>query len=264
MTTALATRRDYLVGQRRTIISRAVAGSLAGLVPVPFLDDWALSAILGSGYKRIAAAHHVDLEPDAVKALVHGTSSPPSIKDLALGGIVVRIAGRAAKRMMLALATINRARAASRHFLVMTLFDHYCAKLHTGLALDAPTALALRGEIVKAIDSTPGALAFHPFRRGALAAARATVRAPLELADLASGGALRRLVAAKRPDVTEAEAVDDVDLVVESELANQSGFLARTVTAVESQLSAEANPYVDAVIDNLDRRWRARVAAGIK
>lgn len=264
MTTALATRRDYLVGQRRTIISRAVAGSLAGLVPVPFLDDWALAAILGSGYKRIAAAHHVDLEPDAVKALVHGTASPPSIKDLALGGIVVRIAGRAAKRMMLALATINRARAASRHFLVMTLFDHYCAKLHTGLALDAPTALALRGEIVKAIDSTPGALAFHPFRRGALAAARATVRAPLELADLASGGALRRLVAAKRPDVTEAEAVDDVDLVVESELANQRGFLARTVTAVESQLSAEANPYVDAVIDNLDRRWRARVAAGIK
>jgi hypothetical protein len=263
-TTALTTRRDYLVGQRRTILSRAIAGSLAGLLPVPVLDDWAMAAILGSGYRRVAAAHDVDLDDGAVKSLVHGTSAPPSIKDLALGGIVMRIAGRAAKRMMLALATINRARAASRHFLVMTLFDHYCAKLHTGPALDSATALALRGEIGKAIENTPGALGFHPFRRGALAAARATMRAPLELADLASGGALRRLVAAKRPEVTEAEAVDDVDRVVETELQNQNGFLARTVIAVESQLSSEGNPYLDAVIENLDRRWRARVAAGLK
>ena len=73
----------------------------------------------------------------------------------------------------------------------MTLFDHYCARLHTGLALDGATALALRGEIVKAIDNTPGALSFHPFRRGAMAAARASLKAPLELADIASGGRWR-------------------------------------------------------------------------
>jgi hypothetical protein len=261
MTTALARSRAYLADQRRAIIARSLAASLAGALPVPFLDDWAIGAILGRGYRRIAAAHQVDLDDDAVKALVFGSQAPPSLTELAASGIALRIAGRAARRMMLVLATINRARSAARTFTVMTLFDHYCARLHTGAALDGETALALRGEIGKAIDGTPGALAVHPFRRGALAAARATLRAPLELADLATGGALRKLLA-RRSQVTEAEAVDDLALAVESALESRSGFLSRATAAVEIQLSAEVNPFLDGAIESLDRRWRARVAAG--
>jgi len=141
----------------------------------------------------------------------------------------------------------------------MTLFDHYCAKLHTGLALDGPTALALREEIGRAIDQTPGALAFHPFRRGVLSAARATLKAPLELADLASRGAVRRLLA-KRSEVTDAEHVDETEAAIEQALAEKTNFLSRTVAAVETQLSAEVNPFLDGAIEALDRRWRARMA----
>ena len=259
MTTALTMRRDYLVPQRRMIIARALAGSLAGALPLPFLDDWATGAVLGGAYRRIAAAHHVDLDEQAIKNLVYGTAKPTSISDLAVGGVLVRIASRAAKRMMLALATVNRARSAAKNFVVMTLFDHYCARLHTGLALDGETALALRGEIVKAIENTPGALSFHPFRRGAMAAARASVKAPLELADIATGGAIRKLLA-RKSEVTDAEAVDDLERAVETALAAKTGFLGRTVAAVEIQLTAEQNPFLDAAIDNLDRRWRALVA----
>ncbi|MBX3157127.1 MAG: hypothetical protein KF773_14220 [Deltaproteobacteria bacterium] len=258
--TALVARRDYLDGQRRLIIARAVAGSLAGALPVPFLDDWALERVLGAGYRRIAAAHGVDVDDDAMKALVHGRSAPPSVVDLAAAGVASRVAGRAASRMMIALAAVNRARKAAHHFVVMTLFDHYCAKLHVGLGLDGATALALREEISRAIDATPGALAFHPFRRGIVAAARATLRAPLELADLASRGRLRKLLA-KTSEVTEAEAVDEMDRAVEMALANKNGFLGRTVAAVEVQLSAEVNPFLESALDNLDRRWRARIAA---
>ena len=263
VTTSLARSREYLSGQRRAIIARAIAGSLAGAIPVPFLDDWATSAVLSGGYRRIAAAHHIDLDDAARKTLVHGSASPPNLVDLAASGIMLRIAGRAARRMMLALATIDRARSAAKTFVTMTLFDHYCARLHTGLAIDAATALALRDEISGAIDQTPGALVLHPFRRGALAAARATLRAPLELADLASRGALRRLLA-RRSSVTDAEAVDDLDHAIDTALASKTGFLSRTVAAVEVQLSAEANPFLDSALDALDLRWRARVAAGIK
>jgi uncharacterized protein (DUF697 family) len=254
--------RAYLAAQRRGIVARAIAAAIAGTLPLPFLDDWAIGAILGNGYRRIAAAHHVDLDDDAVRGLVHGTTPPPTWADLAAGGIVARVAGRAAKRMLLAVATINRARSAARTFVAMTLFDHYCARLHTGLGLDGPTALALRDEIGRTIDNTPGALAFHPFRRGALSAARATLRAPLELADLASAGALRRLLA-RRSEVTEAEAVDELEQSIDAALAKEQGFFGRTVAAVEVQLSAEANPFLDAALDSLDRRWRARVAAGL-
>jgi hypothetical protein len=262
-TTSLVHSREYLVAQRRAIIARAIAGSIAGALPIPFLDDWAVGTVLGAGYRRIAAAHHIDLDATALKTLVHGTASPTSLVELAAGSLMVRLAGRAARRMLLAVATIERARSAARTFVTMTLFDHYCAKLHTGLALDAGTALALRDEIGRAIDQTPGALAFHPFRRGAMAAARATLRAPLELADLATGGAVRRLLS-RRAGVTDAEAVDELDQAVETALASKTGFLARTVAAVEVQLSAEGNPFLDGALDALDRRWRARVAAGTK
>lgn len=259
--TALVPRRDYLVGQRRTIIARSIMGSLAGAVPLPFLDDWAVGKIVGGGYRKIAAAHQVDVTDEAVDALVHGPTKPPTIANIAVGGVIARVASRAARRMMIAIATINRARSAARTFVAMTLFDHYCAKLHTGLALDRETALELREDIIRSIDQTPGALAFHPFRRGALSAARATLRAPLELADLASGGRLRKLLAAKTGEVTTPESVDEIEQAMEAVLADKTNFLSRTVAAVEVQLSSEVNPFLDSAIESLDRRWRARVTA---
>ncbi len=262
MTDALVQRRDYLVGQRRSIIARSLVGSLAGALPIPFLDDWAVGTILGGGYRRIAASHQVDMDEDAVNVMVHGKTKPPAIAQIAVGGVIGRVATRAARRMMVAIAAINRARSAARTYTAMTLFDHYCAKLHTGLALDVGTATALREEIIRSIDGTPGALAFHPFRRGALSAARATIRAPLELVDLASGGRFRRMLAAKSEVIPEAERVDEIEQVMDAALAEKTNFLARTVAAVEAQLSSEVNPYLDAAIESLDRRWRARVAAG--
>lgn len=260
-TTELARSRAYLADQRRAIIARSIAASLAGALPVPFLDDWALGAILGRGYRRIAAAHQVDLDDEAVKVLVFGPQRPPSIFELAASGIALRTASRAARRMMAVITAFERARSAARTFTAMTLFDHYCARLHTGPAIDALTAQALRDEIGRSIEGAPGALALHPFRRAALAAARATLRAPLELADIATRGAVRKLLA-RKSEVTEAEAVEDLDAVVENALANKTGFLSRAVAAVEIQLSAEANPFLDGAIENLDRRWRARVAVG--
>jgi hypothetical protein len=262
VSTALVTRRDYLDNHRRIIIGRSIAGALASALPVPFLDDWAVGAVIGRGYRRIAEAHGIDIDEIGINTLVHGASKPPSLVDVATGGILLRIASATTKRMLVVLATINRARAASRTFVTMTLFDHYCARLHTGLAIDNATALALREEITRTIDNTPGALSFQPFRRGALAAARASMKAPLELADMLTRGAVRKLLAKKSGDQPiEAEAVDDLDRSIETALTNKTGFLSRATVAVEVQLSAEANPFLDSAIDSFDRRWRARMAA---
>ena len=262
MSTALVTRRDYLDDQRRSIIGRSIAGALASALPVPFLDDWAVGVVLGGGYKRIARAHGIDVDNDALTTLVHGASKPPSLVDIASAGVLIRIATKSAKRMMAILVAVNRARAAAKTYVTMTLFDHYCAKLHTGLAIDNATALAIRDEIGRAIEQTPGALSFRPFRRGMLAAARASLKAPLELADLVTRGGLRRLLA-KKSEVTEAQAVDDLDHSIETALANRSNILSRAAMAVEVQLSADGNPFLDTVIETFDRRWRARVAAKV-
>ena len=256
--TTLSVRRDYLAPHRRMAVGRALAAAAAGLLPVPFVDDWLLEAALGGAYRRIASDHNVDLDRRAVKNLVHGRSKPKSWLDLSASALASRMATKAWQRALLALTAVRRAQAASRIFATLTLFDHYCARLHTGLGLDGERALEVRELIGRALTETPGGLSFEPFRRGALAGARTVARAPLELADRVSGGRLRKLLKRGDSDVTEAEAVDAVDELVEKELTSTDGVLARAAAAVELQLSAEVNPFLDQAIDRLDSLWRSR------
>jgi hypothetical protein len=252
---ALTLRREYLGMHRRLIVGRAVAGTVAGLVPVPILDNWLVKVIVGGGFRRLAAAQNVDLDDDAVANLVFGRTQPPGWAETTATAILVRIASQSWKRLLVVITALRRARSAGRTFAALTLFDHYCQRRHVGLGLDAGKALELRDTIARAIDDTPGGLSFEPFRRGLLGAARATVKAPLELVDIASGGALRRLLDKGKGEVAEAEAVDEVEAALDRQLADKDNFLARAVAAVEQQLSADVNPYVDALIERFDELW---------
>ncbi len=259
--TAITVRRDYLNPHRRLALARAIATSAVGLVPVPFLDNYLLEAVLGGAYRRIAADYQIDLDQTAVRNLVHGKSQPAKWADITMGALATRVATQSVRRLMLALTVVRRAQAAARSFAALTIFDHYCARNHTGLGLDGARALQLREAIDRALDETPGGLSFEPFRRGALTAARTIARAPLALADRASGGRLRRLLdRGREAEVQEAEAVDEIDAIVEAELADTDGFFARTIAAVELQLTAEVNPYLDDAIEKFDGRWRAVTA----
>ena len=149
------------------ILGRSIAGVLAGAVPLPFLDDWLIRRILGAAYRKIAAAHRVDLEDASIEKLVHGRTSPRRGPRSRAARSPTGWRPTAWKRLLLALTTVRRRGRPRATFVVMTLFEHYCAKLHVGLALDAPTALAVRDTIVAAMEQTPGGLSFEPFRRGA-------------------------------------------------------------------------------------------------
>ena len=256
MTEALTLRREYLAVHRRLVLGRALAGTVAGMVPIPLLDDWLTQVLVGGGYRRIAAAHNVDLDEDAVKNLVFGKTPPPQWLETTASTIAFRLAGQTLKRFLMVVTAVRRAQRASRTFAALTLFEHYVQRRHTGLGLDAARALELRDTIGKVILATPGGLSFEPFRRGLVGAARATVKAPLELVDIASGGALRRLLTRGQSEVAEAEAVDEVEAALDRQLADKDGFLSRAVAAVEQQLSADVNPYVDALIDRFDQQWR--------
>ncbi len=260
MTTALTLRREYLGAHRRLILGRALMGTAAGALPVPLVDDWLIGVVLGGAYRRIASAHHVDVDAAAVSSLVFGKTPPPGWAETTASAIAFRVASGSWKRFLVIVTALRRAQAASRTFAALTLFDHYCQRRHTGLGLDGPRALELRGLISEVIGATPGGLSLEPFRRGAAAAARAAIRAPLELADIASRGAVRRLLT-RGSDVAEADVVDEVEQAIDRQLAEKDGFLSRSVAAVELQLSAEVNPYVDALIDEFDRRW-ARLHGG--
>ncbi|HVV87508.1 MAG TPA: hypothetical protein VHE35_30915, partial [Kofleriaceae bacterium] len=160
--TSLSVRRDYLAPHRRMAVGRALAAAAAGLMPVPFVDNWLLEAVLAGAFRRIAADHHIDLEGRAVKNLVHGRTRPQSWVDLGASAIAARLATASWKRLLIALTAVRRARAASRIFAGLTLFDHYCARVHTGLGLDGERALELADTIGRALAETPGGLSFEP------------------------------------------------------------------------------------------------------
>jgi hypothetical protein len=258
VSTELTLRREYLAMHRRLVLGRAIAGTLAGMVPIPMLDDWLTKVVVGGGYRRLAAASNVDLDDEAVRNLVFGKTPPPEWLETTTSAVAFRLAGATVKRFLMVLTAVRRAQKATRTFAALTLFDHYVQRRHTGLGLDAARALELRDTIGKVITETPGGLSFEPFRRGFIGAARATVKAPLELIDIASGGALRRLLdrGKSADDVSEAEVVDEVDAALDRQLADKDGFLARAVGAVEQQLSADSNPYVDALIERFDQSWK--------
>ena len=255
MTTALTVQREHLRQHRRMIIARSIMASLASAMPVPVLDDQ-MSYILQRGIlRKIAAEYRIDLNDDAYKTLIFGESDPPNLFRMAGGTLAYKLVSRYWRKFLVTYLTVKRAQVASRYFARATLFDHYCAKLHVGLGLDKDSALAVRRVIDQAMDSTPGTLGTQIFRRGLLAATRASVRAPVEVVQMVSGRIAQRLL--KRPEgEEEVYPIEELDLALDKQLRAQSGFLARVVTAIELQMSVEGNPYLDELVDTFERLWR--------
>jgi hypothetical protein len=254
MSGELTQNRAYLSENRRLIIGRSLASAAAGALPIPLVEDWLSSRIRRTTIRKIAELRSVDASELAVGALADGEERPPEWAELVGGSIAYRFLARQWRRLLLVYLVVRRAQAASRSFLVATLFDHYCARLHVGMGLDVGRATELRALIDRAIAETPGGLGRRIFRRGALGAARVGINAPLRLADAVTGGMIRRLLSRNQ----EVEAVQVVDEVIERQLEARKSFLARSAAAVELQLAAEANPYLERLLDNFDELWRAR------
>lgn len=256
----LVIRRQHLEDHRRLIIGSSLAAAVAGAVPVPVLDDWLCATILTGTFRKLATGHQVDIDQRALRNLVHGRTAPPELGKLMSGATLLAILRRSWRRLVVVVAALRRAQVAARYFTLATLFDHYCARMHVGLGIDAHTGDELRQIMDQAIAETPGGLSHHLFRRALVAAARATVRAPAEIIDIATGGTLRRLLARRNQgrQTMEMAAAQEVDAVLEQQLALEHSFLARATRAVELQLSVQGNPYLDAVIDRFEHLWRRR------
>ena len=250
--TELTRSREHLAENRRMIIGRSLAAGVAGALPIPLVEEWLSATIERGMIKRIAERRQIDLDDAAIRAISDGPSRPPEWTEVVGGGLAWRLLGRMWRRLLVAVLAARRAQAAGKAFTVATLFDHYCARLHTGFGLDAVDGAQIRALIDQAIEKTEGGLTRTLFRRGLLAAARATIRAPLRAANALSGGALRKLLRAGDEEV----AIAEVDEAIERQLDDEEGFLSRAVTAVELQLAAESVPYLDALIDNFEELVR--------
>ena len=68
-TLQLSLGRHHLDQNRRMIVARSIASALAGIVPIPGLDDWLSSRMRRGTLRRIALMRGVDVDHAAVTAL---------------------------------------------------------------------------------------------------------------------------------------------------------------------------------------------------
>lgn len=250
----LVRSREYLSENRRSIIGRSLAAAIAGAVPVPVLDDYLVASIRRSTIRRIADARGIDIDEAGVQAIADGAEAPPKWSELVGGGLIFRIVSRQWQKLVVAVMAARRAQAAAKNFEVATLFDHYCARVHQGFGLDDASGKEVRALIDQARSQTAGGLSRHLFQRGLLAAAKTTLRAPVEIADLLSGGRVTKLLTGP----SEVEVVTEVDEALEEQLGSDKNFLSRSALAIELELAADRNPYLDNLIDTFDALCAAK------
>ena len=246
----------HLGEHRRMIILRSLAAGLAGMTPLPLLDDWLVSVIRRGTLRRIAESRQVDASPEALRAVADGTTSPPTWKTLASASLLPLIMKKTLRKAMILLAAARRADDVLQSFAVATLFDHYCAQLHVGAGLDVESGRLLRADMDAVLGSARGHVVSRLFRRALSATGRAALRAPLELADIASGGLVARLRGkGKQEEVHEAEAVELVEGAVAR--AGERGFLGKIAAAVDAGVSTAGQEYVQHIVAAFEQRQKS-------
>jgi hypothetical protein len=242
MTTAIAIRFEHLALHRRMIVVRTLAAAIAGLAPVPYLDDWLATRIRRGTIRRIAEMRGVDLDDAAVRAVAEGVVKPPGWRNYINTVPLMRFFRRGMRAAFMGYLAYRRADQASRDFALATLFDHYCARIHVGSGLDAAAGAALRARIDRAIARTPSGPLRQTFGAALGAAGRAAIRAPFELADALSGGRIRARLRARTPDVAE-------EVPEEEALVEQAGtVMGRLGQSVDRGLMGMGARYVNDLV----------------
>jgi len=241
---ALSRSMEHLAAHRGLVVAHAVAAAFAGLMPIPYLDEWLPSLVRRAMIRRIAEDRGVDLDEEAVRELADGRVPPPAWSHLVNLGPMLRTARRGLRRLFFAFVIYRRADSASRTFALGTLFDHYCARLHVGAGLDGPAARALRARIDTVIKTPRTSLGSYLFRRGFVAALRATVRAPAEIFHALTAGKLRR---------GEVEAEEEIEGALERTVRDESSFLGRTVRSVDRQIGTTGGSWIAGLVEELER-----------
>jgi uncharacterized protein (DUF697 family) len=253
MTSTSLVLGDPLALHRPLVIGRALAATVVGLVPIPLLDDWLIAAVMRRTVKRMAEARHVDLSTAALHALADGEVGLPSWKALVGAAIIPRLLARAWRSALWMFTVYGRANFAGRSFAVLTLCDHYFARVHVGGELDDTQAKKVRKAIDRAVASKEGSAVQHLVKRAVVGTGRAVVRAPFELVDALVGGLLSR----KKQGATEAEAEEIVEETLRQKEQAPGSFLARVSAAVELQLATFGKDYVAGLVGVFERELRS-------
>lgn len=165
----------HLDPNRRLILGRSLLAGAVGLLPVPYLDDLLAGQVRALLVRRVAELRHVDVAPYAVTELVtpHGSRvlGAAGVSAVVLGG-----ARRVWRQVAASILVVRRVDEAVQTFQLGTLFDHYCARHHLGLGIEAAGARRLRLAMDEAVRHARGRALEEVFARALTATRQLTGR----------------------------------------------------------------------------------------
>lgn len=242
-------RFAHLRSHRGLIVRRALlASAIRGFFPVPLADDLLCSRIHAGLLQKLASLNQVDLSAEgaAVLAKAGGPGAATSLSLSAVAAIVAKFAGR---KFLALLAAGRSAEDMARTFLRATLFDHYCAKLHVGGPITAPTATRLAECLDVGVGDLSVGPVFEAFRDGAKQLGRSLLEAPGWLVQRMRKLGERFVHSGGNPDVLDAFPED---------APGEHTWLDRAAHSVENALARAGTGAIERAVREFEARWQAQ------
>jgi hypothetical protein len=245
-------RFRYLSANRGLIVKRSLLATVVGgMIPIPVVDDYVASRVRAGLLMKLAEQRQVDL-PQSAAELMGDPREPSMIRHATLTAITL-VALKLAWRKVFALLAAGRgAEEMATTFQFATLFDHYCAKLHVGAAIDRQRASELRQHIHATVERMNKATLVAIFRDGSRILARSLLEAPRWLST-------RLLTLAQRWTSTRGDVAATFDPAAEV-AGGQTQWLDRASAAIEERLALVGSDYLTILIEEFDHRWEKRAS----
>jgi len=243
---------DHLKSNRGLILSRALLAGAAGMLPVPYLDDLLAGAVRSALIRRLATLRSVDLDANAVEELAHPRGSR-ILGAATMGAIALGGTKRVFRKVAASLLIVRRVDEAVQTFQIGTLFDHYCAKHHTGLGVDGKRAVVVRHSMDLATKKSRSDTLERAFKNA--------LRASSELAMKLPRGALS-FWSRTRGGPIPADPAEKIGGGLEERLdaAADTGFVKRAVQGVEAELAADGSGWIGGLVGAFDDALKVATA----
>jgi hypothetical protein len=245
---------EHLAENRRLVVRRALlATALGGVIPIPVLDDYFAGRVRAGMLMKIAERRRVDIATSSAE-LLGDPREGTAVRNATLTAATL-IALKLAWRKFFALLAIGRrAEEMATAFQLGMLFDHYCAKLHVGAAIERTQAMELRAAIFAALADSERDALVTAFREGGRVLGRSVLEAPTWMSE-------RIERAARRWAESGGRTADPGDEADPAEGADEARWLDRAAGAVESRLGRVSQGYLFTLVQAFERRWRDIEAA---
>jgi len=244
----------HLLAQRKFIVRRSLlASAVGGIVPIPVMDDYLAGRIRAGMLMQIAERRRVDLAPSSAELLADPRegSAARNATMTAATLVALKLAWR---KIFMFMAAGRRAEEMTTTFQVGTIFDHFCARLQVGAGVDRAASIRLRGATFAAIRQTERGAVIAAFAEGGRTLGRSVGEAPAWVSRRLKRAVDHYVATGGNPDALPM--VDEATDEAAGDPASQQ-WLDRAAGQVESRLAGIGNRYLEALLDNFERHWRA-------